>query len=67
MMKQKNSTPEIKTLFDQIKWEVANELGIELGAKATSLENGKVGGEITKRLIQMAKNQLLEESGTYHL
>lgn len=66
MKKQENIT-EIRTIFDQIKWEVANELGVELGANATAIENGKVGGEITKRLIQMAKNQLINENKPFRL
>ena len=41
---------------EQMKYEIANEFGVNLGADATSRENGQVGGEITRRLVKMAKN-----------
>lgn len=42
----------------QMKLEIAREFGIQLGAETTSRENGSVGGEITKRLVMMAQQQL---------
>ena len=44
-----------------MKYEIAGELGVELGANATARENGQVGGEITKRLVNLAKNNMKEE------
>lgn len=44
--------------LDQFKWEVANQLGVSLGGDRTSRENGRVGGEMTKRLIQFAEQNL---------
>ncbi len=44
--------------LDQFKYEVANEFGIQLGGDRTSRENGRVGGEMTKRMIQFAEQQL---------
>jgi hypothetical protein len=44
--------------LDQMKFEIANEFGVNLGADTTSRANGSVGGEITKRLVQMAEQQL---------
>ncbi|MFD1739325.1 small, acid-soluble spore protein, alpha/beta type [Bacillus salitolerans] len=44
--------------LDQMKYEIANEFGVNLGADTTSRANGSVGGEITKRLVQMAEQQL---------
>ena len=41
-----------------MKYEIANEFGVELGADATARANGSVGGEITKRLVSYAKNQM---------
>jgi len=37
-----------------MKEEIANEFGVNLGPDATSRQNGKVGGEITKRLVSQA-------------
>jgi len=44
--------------LDQMKYEIANEFGVNLGADTTSRANGSVGGEITKRLVSMAEQQL---------
>lgn len=41
-----------------MKYETAQEFGVQLGPDATSRANGSVGGEITKRLVQMAEQQL---------
>lgn len=44
--------------LDQLKYEVASELGATLGADRTARENGSVGGNMTKRMIQFAEQQL---------
>ncbi|HLU21480.1 small, acid-soluble spore protein, alpha/beta type [Lederbergia graminis] len=44
--------------LDQMKYEIASEFGVNLGGETTSRANGSVGGEITKRLVQMAEQQL---------
>ncbi|MGG3191773.1 alpha/beta-type small acid-soluble spore protein, partial [Priestia megaterium] len=36
----------------------ASEFGVNLGADATARANGSVGGEITKRLVATAQQQL---------
>ena len=50
--------PGAKQAIEQMKYEIANELGVNLGPDATSRANGSVGGEITKRLVAMAEQQL---------
>jgi hypothetical protein len=50
--------PGAQQALDQMKYEIATEFGVQLGADATSRSNGSVGGEITKRLVQMAQQQL---------
>ena len=40
-----------------MKYEIAQEFGVQLGGEASSRSNGSVGGEITKRLVQMAQEQ----------
>ena len=54
--------PGAKQAIDKMKYEIANEFGVNLGADATSRANGSVGGEITKRLVQNGLNQV---SGSY--
>jgi small acid-soluble spore protein A (major alpha-type SASP) len=44
--------------IDQMKYEIASEFGVQLGPDTTSRANGSVGGEITKRLVSMAQQQL---------
>ncbi|MBN6186106.1 alpha/beta-type small acid-soluble spore protein [Aneurinibacillus sp. BA2021] len=59
---QRNSNnllaPGAEQAIDQMKYEIASEFGVQLGADTTSRQNGSVGGEITKRLVQMAEQQL---------
>ncbi|CAH2713584.1 Small, acid-soluble spore protein 1 [Neobacillus rhizosphaerae] len=50
--------PGVQQALDQMKYEIATEFGVTLGADTTSRANGSVGGEITKRLVQMAESQL---------
>ncbi|MBA9026952.1 MULTISPECIES: alpha/beta-type small acid-soluble spore protein [Bacillaceae] len=50
--------PGAEQALEQMKYEIASEFGVNLGAETTSRANGSVGGEITKRLVQMAEQQL---------
>ncbi|RPF50151.1 alpha/beta-type small acid-soluble spore protein [Aquisalibacillus elongatus] len=50
--------PGVAQALDQMKTEIAQEFGVQLGPDTTSRANGSVGGEITKRLVQMAEQQL---------
>ncbi|SDB81748.1 alpha/beta-type small acid-soluble spore protein [Shouchella lonarensis] len=55
-------TPGAQQAIDQMKYEIASEFGVTLGPDSTSRANGSVGGEITKRLVAAAEQQL----GGYH-
>lgn len=55
--------PGAQQALDQMKYEIAQEFGVQLGPEASSRSNGSVGGEITKRLVQMAEQQLRGRSG----
>ncbi|TKC18132.1 alpha/beta-type small acid-soluble spore protein [Robertmurraya kyonggiensis] len=48
----------VQQAIDQMKFEIASEFGVKLGPDTSSRANGSVGGEITKRLVQMAEQQL---------
>ena len=50
--------PGAQEAVDQLKMEIANELGVNFGRKATAEENGAVGGEITKRLKKIKKGKI---------
>ena len=48
--------PGSKKSLENLKYEIARELGITLGADQTSRLNGTVGGEMTKRLVEWWRN-----------
>lgn len=54
----------VEQALGQMKYEIAQEFGVQLGADTTSRANGSVGGEITKRLVAMAQQQL--GGGRFH-
>ena len=55
MTKQAVSRAKQTTNTQNLKQEVANELGIQPGKNATAAENGRVGGNMTKKLYQKGK------------
>lgn len=55
--------PQARAALEQLKFEVAQELGIQLPqdgyyGNMTTRDMGSIGGSITRRLIQMAEQQL---------
>lgn len=59
MAKNKSVVPEAKASLNQMKYEIANEMGVNLkegyNGDLTSKQNGSVGGEMVKRMINQAK------------
>jgi len=59
MASNKAVVPEAKNALNQMKYEIANELGVNLkqgyNGDLTSQQAGSVGGEMVKRLINQAK------------
>ena len=47
--------PGSNQAIENLKYEIANELGIKLGADTTSRLNGTVGGYMTKKLVELGK------------
>lgn len=54
-MMNKLIVPGSKQAIENLKYEIANELGIKLGADTTSRLNGTVGGYMTKKLVELGK------------
>jgi hypothetical protein len=54
----KLDVPAARQALDQMKYEIAKEFGVQLESESSSRANGAVGGEITKRLVEMAQKQL---------
>ena len=50
--------PGSENAIKNMKYEIASELGVNLGPDATARQNGSVGGEITKRLVQMGEQHI---------
>ncbi|QHS22452.1 alpha/beta-type small acid-soluble spore protein [Virgibacillus sp. MSP4-1] len=50
--------PGAENALNQMKTEIAQEFGVQLGADSTSRSNGSVGGEITKRLVTQAQQTM---------
>lgn len=55
--------PQASQALDQMKYEVAQELGIQLSqdgynGNLTTRDAGSIGGNITRRLVQIAEQQI---------
>ena len=60
----KLTSPAAKQAIERMKYEIANEFGVNLGPDTTSRANGSVGGEITKRVFNLGANQI--SGGSYN-
>ncbi|MEZ4357319.1 MAG: alpha/beta-type small acid-soluble spore protein [Eubacteriales bacterium] len=62
MAKGKAAVPEAKQYLNNMKYEIATELGVNLkqgyNGDLTAKQNGSVGGEMVKRMIQQAENSM---------
>ena len=58
----KKLVPEAMSALDKFKYEVANEIGVNLkqgyNGDLTSKQAGSIGGEMVKRLVANAANQM---------
>ena len=57
-----NTSPEAKQNLDKMKYEIANQIGVNLkqgyNGDLTSREAGSVGGEMVKRMISYAETNM---------
>lgn len=64
-----NSTvvPQAKQALNNMKMEIANELGVNFNqgdkGNLTSRQNGSVGGEMTRRLVRQAEQNMANKGG----
>ncbi|MDQ0970707.1 hypothetical protein F4694_000907 [Bacillus niacini] len=63
MARNKLLVPGADNVLNQMKEEIANEFGVQLGADTTARANGSVGGEMTKRLVALAEQTLRNQQG----
>lgn len=54
--------PGVEQFLEQVKYEIAQEFGVQLGTNTEARANGSVGGEITRRLVQQAQRQIIQNS-----
>ena len=58
----RTNVPEARTALDNMKFEIARELGINFkpgyNGDLTSRENGYVGGYMVKRMIEQQEKQM---------
>ena len=62
---KRKSSYASKNSLDSMKYEIAREFGVTLGGNSSAKANGKVGGEITKRLVAKAMNKKGSNSSNY--
>lgn len=55
-----NNNQNIEQALEQMKIEIATEMGIEINSDMQSRDAGKIGGTITKRLIALGEQKLME-------
>ena len=58
----KNVVPEAMDSLERFKYEVASEVGVNLkngyNGNISARDAGKIGGNMVKKLIQQAENQM---------
>jgi hypothetical protein len=62
--------PQASQALDQLKYEVAQELGIQIPqdgyyGNMVTRDTGTIGGNITRRLVQIAEQQLAGQTGQF--
>jgi len=62
MNNNKLVVPGSKQALENMKYEIARELGVTLGPDTTSRLNGSVGGEMTKRLVNIGKQAITNKN-----
>lgn len=65
MYNNKLVAPSSKKAIEKMKYEIASELGIKIGADTSSRLNGTVGGEMTKRLVRIGEEQLARKQRNF--
>lgn len=62
MARKKALVPEAKAGLNKFKMEAAKEVGVNLSegynGNLTSRENGSVGGQMTKKMVEAYENSL---------
>lgn len=65
MNNNKLVAPSSKKAIENLKYEIANELGITLGADTSSRLNGTVGGAMTRKLVRIGEEQIAKKQRNF--
>lgn len=61
----KSVVPEAKEALNKFKYEVANEVGVNLkngyNGNISARDAGKIGGNMVKKMIQQAENSMINK------
>lgn len=62
--------PQADQALDQLKYEIAQELGIQVPADdywgyMATRDTGAIGGNITRRLVQIAEQTIAGQAGQF--
>ena len=57
-MPRRSRPAGVDQALEQLKFEASSEIGVQTGADQTSRNNGAVGGNMVRKLIQIAESQL---------
>lgn len=63
--------PQCAQALEQLKFEIAQELGIQIPqdgyyGNMITRDTGRIGGNITRRLVQIAEQQLAGQAGQFN-
>jgi len=62
MARSNNVVPEAKDSLERFKYEVANEVGVNLkngyNGNISARDAGKIGGNMVRKLIEQAEHQM---------
>lgn len=58
MTNNKLIVPNSEFAIQQLKNEIANELGIQIHADMSARDAGRIGGTITRKLIELGQQSL---------
>lgn len=61
MANNKKAVQGSEFALDQLKAEVAQELGVTVGADQSARNNGAVGGAMVRKLIQIAEASMAQK------
>lgn len=66
--KKNNDRLRTQNQLDKLKWETAKELGLEnelseSGGQLSAKEAGRIGGNMTRKLVKAGERALYEEGG----